>query len=86
MNQSKKTKMTLAAAVLLLTFVCHAQPAKEKMQEKLQVSQEFMDVGQKLFEGFDFMFENVSEYVHNNEHITKAGMDSVRQGCPGSIY
>ena len=75
MRPSLKNKIIAAVVGLLLSSLCHAQ----KEMDRLQAPPEYTEVGQKLYEGFEFMFAQVSKYARSNAHITKAGMDSVRQ-------
>jgi len=60
---------------LLFSIACKAQPGKDR----LRVPQEYVDSGQKVYDGFEFMFAQLSEYVNINEYFTQANMDSVRK-------
>ena len=60
---------------LLFSLTCKAQSGKER----LQVPQEYADNGQKVFDGFEYMFSKLSEYVRSNEYFTQANIDSVRK-------
>jgi len=60
---------------LMFSLACKAQPGKDR----LKIPQEYVDNSQKVYDGFEFMFAQLSEYVSSNEYFTQDDIDSVRK-------
>ncbi|MDR2425512.1 MAG: hypothetical protein LBD59_12490 [Prevotellaceae bacterium] len=71
----KTTLLALAGLFFILTVNAQSEI------DRLHLPAEYAEVGQKVYEGYKLMFAKISDYVHKNEHITKAGIDSVRQAA-----
>ncbi|MDR1171710.1 MAG: hypothetical protein LBL24_04575 [Bacteroidales bacterium] len=70
-----KQIMVLILAVVLYATTGFAQSGR------LHVPPEYDSIGQKVYEGFDHMFDRVEEYVKTNGNINREGMDSVRRAA-----
>lgn len=73
-NFAKTVKTILIAVVgLLVALTVNAQ----QEIDLLHLPAEYTVFGTTVNEGFNRVFTKISDYAHNNEHLTKKGVDSV---------
>jgi hypothetical protein len=60
---------------IISPFLCITSCAQEN--NNLHIPQELDGMGQKVYDGFEYMYSKVSEYVKVVDKVSKADMDSV---------
>jgi coenzyme F420-reducing hydrogenase alpha subunit len=76
----KKVLFILFIINLFMGVTSYAQENTYAQENNsLRISQELDGMGQKVYEGFEYTFSRVSEYVKVTDIISKADMDSVNR-------